>query len=510
MSAPPPPGGGGDARGAPPPGRGPPPLRLVDLPRDVLLHVSTYLHARDLLALGSACAELRATADTDALWRAFLRSDFEPSRQHAAWTAVWGAKSAYARAWREAAGRARHARQLAAVEAAALAGQVRHMRALACLNATNAAPLAAAPALLITWLALLAGKLDGPLAGWSWWAVFFPVWALLGAAGAALGATLAAEARSPQLLADAQGGPVAALVRTAVGQGHGRGARAHLVALAAAAAALPLTVTLRLQLGGGGGGAPGFSWALALLPLWVGLGLHACAPCAGSGLVATPGRRQAHALLWACVLAPTLASCVALAVSLDGGGAGGGLSIPLHLVLIPFWVVNGALACMGVLLVAHAAVLACTRRAGPGALGQFSAALLGFAAVLAPPGVFLVLLATRVDAPPASAAAALPWRSVLAPLFFWLAVGCAVALVAAPAALHDGCAAHLRAARRLADAARGGAVGGPGGRPAAGAARPPQHPENPLTPRAAGPAAAPPAPAGAQGAAAAPPLATAV
>lgn len=408
---------------------------LAELPRELHLEICTFLQVTELLEFGLACKGLQQATNDDALWRAFLRSDFDPPPDQL--SVILAAKQAYRRRLEGAISLRERMAERQMTEAQEFTLQASRLKSTAYANAVTITPIALVAPLLIVALALIAGKLDGPLSAWSWWAVLWPLWAAWGAFGLAYLFAMIVEVYRPELLSEMQAGPVSALVRVAVGQGRGRAARYHLAMLLSAVFVLPVTLTLKLQ----GIGGSDYAWGAAFLPLWVAFFLHAASPWFGSGLV-TPGERfQGHVLAWVVILLPALAAFITLAASLDDG-----FSIPLHRVFIPFWVINGLLLLLGIGLLAHAMVMVCMRRAGRTELFQFFGAFVAFSAILAPPCVFLLLLALKVDAP---ATATMAWRSVFGPLFFLLAIACVISLIGVPVLVHDGVLRPLRAANMI-------------------------------------------------------------
>lgn len=78
------------------------------------------------------------------------------------------------------------------------------------------------------------------------------------------------------------------------------------------------------------------SWSLAFLPVWLALALVACAPCFRWSF------RDDLQVFVATIMAlwiPTLVAAVLLVIKLDAS------SMTLAVALIPFWAVNGCIAC---------------------------------------------------------------------------------------------------------------------------------------------------------------------
>ena len=411
---------------------------LDTLPPELVMQICLFLPGPSIATLGQACRHLRDVTSDRELWAVLFSSDFDLLAADRLSLLFHHPKRVYQtrlETLREAQSRVTARRES---DARAVETKLRQKKLISFINALNVIAVAALPYLLILFLAILAARLDGGI-DWSLWTVFFPIWAMaallfLVSFGASLCAAWLSYYRVGTsvtsvwsgLMEQLLGTPVVWYLRLSIGAGHGKVAAIHSALLALMVMILPFTLVMKFD----GVGGEAYNYGTAFLPLWLAFALHAASPLFRSGLTSAQNAFRFHIVLWVALLVPSLAVFVTLAISLDGA------FIPLHLIFIPWWVVNGIIVLTGAISLINALWMVCRRRTSATACGEFSAVFLAISAVVVPPLLFLILLAYKVDTPSTS----LPWRSVFGPMFFLLAIGAIISILFASAVMEE----HVR------------------------------------------------------------------
>lgn len=418
---------------------------LLALSPDAAAHVLSFLSVRDLGALAQVSKAAHARATDAAVWAARYGEDFQASPSEmaiAVGNPLHTYKTRYTARQKKVASTANTKARSAAIDQARGAQQWLEWSVTAyALAALACSPFLAA----IIFLVLVGFKLDGSLAA-SWWAVASPVWiaiglccglvaisAVLTACGKRSSATASnLESDDTSMFYNWQNSldwlPLPLLGKLASNRrrrGQSVFSICWVLTMVAVAVALPVMLVAKFQYGSD---ATGYPWSVAFVPFWLSLLLCCCTCC-----VFDSGDEAVMPMATCAYLGcPTLAIAIMICIMIDADKY-----IPIHLLLIPLWIVFGAMACMTCLACCFGFLKFAWDR-DTMECGVILGMLSGVCVIFAPPTLTCVFLTLKLQA--VGAFAAWSWHQVLGPMYAWLAllvvaacvgwcVGCAEAVV---------------------------------------------------------------------------------
>lgn len=380
-------------------------IRQVDDVRELVL---SFLVADDIARLGCTSSSWNSDIDSPELWRALFLRDFVPSAREAPVLRSMPAREAYAQRRRGFHRRVAAAHAAKMVERRMAVVSKWRRRLTRAMRGYHFALTMGCPLLLLIVISMvLPLRMDGDI-NWPYALVLTPLWVLYAIWGGGMAMTLCAAHRRNAAEDSVWHGQWAAerslskIVLKLVADG-GSWAGTHMCAFCCSLALVPVMVVVKLD------GVTDMPWAAAMWPLWL---VFCCLPVF---IRATRGHIDA---IWTFVIAlvvlgvPFLAVAVLAVASLDVG------DIPLHVVLIPIWVLNGCALIAGVVACCIAAVQEFAARRHWQVVGG---CLLIFLVVVPLP-IFEALAAAVADGGLDAS-----WSDVFMPLFLFLVVAEAVA-----------------------------------------------------------------------------------
>lgn len=392
---------------------------LLSMPDESIVNILSFLTAPDVSKTTAVCKALKDKCVSDAIWFSLFVADFDVSQTDLPSLRV-NPRLAYLNRLQMRTRRLRQVTERRQQEQIQVEAADRQARLGCCLSVYSITSWLAVPAPLgMIFLILVGVNLDDQN-NWSWPAIFSPLWILLALLSISVCITgflywkrkrrfgIGLSELSPWHRQWERLGwtPPNLAVRLAFLDNPG--AVWHGCSLAFVLLLAPVLIAMKA----GGVGGSDYNWATAFIPIWVAVVLLPVALCTRGNVGTDREARTVFSVIFMTLVLPFLAVMITLAVSLDNG-----LSIPLHLVFIPFWIIDGIVA---LVMLCHCgfATFRFTVARDCEDCAVFLFTTLTLAAVLLPPFLTLLLLCLKVDG-----GDDISWKSILGPMWFWLLVG---------------------------------------------------------------------------------------
>lgn len=370
---------------------------------------SPFLGACDLARLGCASTELQVICGQAGLWETLLKKDFFGFRPgHALQGCPADAKAAYT--LRARARSVRMGQEASFVGRRAALEQLHANRKwftalMDLVHVRVLVPIIAVGLLLLT--IFIPARMDGSI-HWSSWSVLSPLWIMFGAGSIAMASAWTASRKRND---------VDSLAHNVFGRGNdvlawfvvARVLNHHPVALASGAV-LAVALFLFFVLVAHNSESNNLPWASVFAPLWVAFLVVCCAPC-----LRWFDHHQALEVFHVLVIffiGPALVTCILACVRLAGE------DLPLSVVFIPLWIINGLMLCVPCLLFLVTLGLRAAHRIQEGGQMQGATAFCTVTWCLVLPWFLFQLLFCIHEAHPNAINA----RGAFAPIIVWQAV----------------------------------------------------------------------------------------
>jgi hypothetical protein len=409
----------------------PVPANFAELPHDVLGRILSFLGPASLVTLGATQKALSTNAAMTAAWRELFIRAFDVLPGDVGMLAA-NPRECFKRRllYRQRKAQTAAGKRLADEANQRMADKQYHLGAF--LTSFNVVTWALSPfPLLIATTVLLGQKLDGDLPdSVNYGAVFALalVWLSMALVSTLLSCGLwVRERRSLHQGAGARASvldtqaarlawtPPSACIdkQLAKAQGPSRIVGLHLAVMIVLLLLVPILLIVKFAAVDEQSSSEAWtSWAVVLIPAWLFLAVLPCTLCSRYPMTANSAGFVGFLTMLCLFALPLLITLILVAVSLDSG-----YSIPVHLVLVPVWILFALVACMAGGGCIFGAVRAAIIRDFEEMMAIFFAVLAGLVLTL-PPLLSLLLLTLKLEGQ-----SDLSFMSVVGPLIFWFCIG---------------------------------------------------------------------------------------